>query len=138
MRNEEGYAVLDAFLIGLILMVPLVWMLTAASSLHRTALASTSAAREAGLMAARAVSASDAHGRARAAVSRALSERGVDPGRSRISLSWTPQRDGAVSIEVMVPVKLLAIPFVGRPVGPVIWVKARHVAHTDPYRSFDG
>lgn len=137
MRNEEGYAVMDAFLIGLILTVPLLWMLMVVSSLHRTALASTSAAREAGLVASRAAAAGDAHRGARAAISRSLSERGVDPDTSTMSLSWAPDRDAAVRVEIKIPVRVLTIPFLGRPVGPTIWVRANHVAHVDPYRSVD-
>ena len=138
MKDEGGYAALDAFLVGLLLIVPVTWMLIAAASLHRTALASTSAAREAGFLAARAVTASDAHDRARAAVARALSDQGVDPDTSRVSLSWAPDRDAGVRIEVKVPVRILTIPFVGRPAGPVIMVKASHAVHIDPYRSIDG
>ena len=137
MHDEEGHAVLDAFLVGLILMMPLMWMLIAASSLHRAAFASTSAAREAGLIAARSDSAADAHSRAQAAVARALSEQGVDPDVAKVSLYWAPERDAPVRIEVQVPVKVFAIPFVSRHVGPAILVKARHVAHADPYRSLD-
>lgn len=138
MNDEGGYAVLEAFLVGLILMVPLVWMLTVASTLHRTALASSSAAREAGLIAARAVTAAEADRKARAAVARALSEQGIDPDSSIVSLSWVSDRRATVGVEVEVPVRVLTIPFVGRPSGPMILVRASHVAHTDPYRSLDG
>ena len=138
MKDEAGYAVMDAFLVGLILMVPLIWMLIAASSLHRAALASASAVREAGLVASRAGTASDAHGRARAAVARALSEQRVDPDHSRVSLSWAPDRNAAVRAEVEIPVQVLTIPFLDRRIGPAILVKASHVVHRDPYRSLDG
>lgn len=137
MKDEGGYAVMEVFLVGLLLLVPLIWMLIAASSLHRTALASASAVREAGLVASRALTASDAQGRARAAVARALSERGVDPAGSRMSLAWATERDAAVNVELEIPVHVLVVPFVGRPMGPVVWVKARHLARIDPYRSLD-
>lgn len=137
MRNESGYAVMEAFLVGLVLMVPLTWLLLAASSLHRTALTSSSAVREAGLAASRSVSASDAHRQARTAIVRVLSERGIDPSNSEVSLSRVGGRDSTFRVHLQVPVPVLAVPFVGRPVGPVIWVKARYVGRGDPYRSLD-
>lgn len=139
MRGEHGYAVMESFLVGLILMVPSIWVLTAASSLHRAALASSSAVREAGLVASRAGGSSDTEAGARSAVARALSERGVDPDRSKVALFWAgePRRGAAVHVRVEIPVPVLTVPFVGRPVGPVVWVKARHVAQVDPYGSLD-
>lgn len=137
--NEKGYAVMEAVLVGLVLTVPLIWVLTAAASLHRSALASASAVREAGFAASRAGTASEATAHARSALGRALSERGVDPSRVRIDLSWRSSlgRAGAVQVRIETPVDVLRIPFVGRRLGPVIWIRARHLAHVEPYRSLE-
>lgn len=137
--NERGYALIEALLVGLILIVPLIWVLTAAASLHRSALASASAVREAGLAASRAATATEATTHARSALGRALSERGLDPSRARVQLSWRNPlgRAGAVEVKLETAVDVIRIPFVGRPMGPVIWVRARHVAHVEPYRSLE-
>lgn len=135
MSDERGYAAMEAFLVGLVLMVPLIWVSIAASSLHRTALASSSAVREAGIVASRAANAASAQREVGGAIARALLERGVNADGSRFFLSWAAGRSGPVHVELEVPVPILAVPFVGRPVGPAIWVKARHVAHREPYRS---
>lgn len=130
---------MEALLLGLVLIVPLIWVLTAAGSLHRSALASAAAVREAGLAASRAGTATEATAHARSALSRALSERGLDPARARVQLSWRNSlgRAGAVEVRLETPVDVITIPFVGRPTGPVIWVRARHVAHVEPYRSIE-
>lgn len=137
MRNEDGYAVLEAFLVGLVLLLPLMWLLSMGAELHRSALASASAVREGGLAASRAAAGSEAAAHARSAVGRAFAERGIDPGAARVTLSWrsVPARGAAIELEVKTPVRVLRVPFLRAAAGPAIWIRARHVSRVEPYRS---
>lgn len=137
MRNDEGYAVLEAFLLALVLLLPVIWLLTVSADVQRSALASASAVREAGLAASRAATPSDAHAHADSAARRALLERGVAPSAARISLSsdGAPGRDELIEVRVETPVHVLRVPFLRDAIGPAIWVRARHVARVEPYRS---
>lgn len=135
--REDGYALLEVVLLGLLLFVPTIWMLTVAGDLHRAALGSATAAREAGVAAARSDDAAAAHRAARAAGRRSLMERGVDPSASRITLSVGPALDRGSLIEVVVStrVPVFQAPLLGRVAGPSIELRARHLARIDRYRS---
>lgn len=137
MRTEDGYAVLEAFLLGVILLLPLIWLLTVSGDVQRSALASASAVREAGLAVSRASAPAEARQHADSAVRRALSEQGLKGRAATVSLSWDGERGRGDLIEVRVemPVRVLRVPFLRQAVGPAIWVKARHVARVEPYRS---
>ncbi len=129
-------ALVETLLLGLLLLMPLIWGLSVLSELHRAALATTAAAREAGFDAARATSASDAQRRIDAAVARAFADHGLDPSEG--SVEWTSpgfDRGGEVEIRVSYATPVLQAPFLGSVSGPSISVAARHVARVDPYRS---
>ena len=118
-------------------MVPLMWGLGVLADLHRSALAATAAAREAGQDAARASSLEAADGAIDLAVALALRDQGldVDYARVRWSSSSELERGGIVEVEVAYPVTVAQALFLGRVAGPSIWVTARHVARIEPYGS---
>jgi hypothetical protein len=124
-------------LLGMLLLVPLIWALGVLADLHRGALATAAAAREAGFQAATASSETTAAAAVEAAVARALSDGGIDPRRARASWAAVPrlERGAVVEVEVSYPVTVLQAPFLGRVAGPSIWVTSRHLARIDPYRS---
>ena len=136
-RREDGHAVVETILLGLLLLVPLIWVLGVLADVHRTALAATAAVREAGFEAARAA---DRSGAARAvdrAVTQAFTNQGLDPrqARVRVSAGGRLERGTAIEVEVSYPVTVAQAPLLGRVAGPSIWIRARHVARVDPYRS---
>jgi hypothetical protein len=139
-KGESGQAVVEALLIGMLLLVPLIWTLGVLADLHRSALAATAAAREAGFDAARSATLAAADTAVTEAVERALADQGLDPGQARVR--WDAgrllRRGGAVEIEVSYPVTVLQAPLLGRVTGPSVWVRAQHVARVDPYRSLGG
>lgn len=137
MRNDSGYAALEAFLLGLVLLLPAMWLLSVSADVHRSALASAAAVREAGLAASRAASAADAGRHAGSAARRALAEGGLRPSAASVSLSSPSAlgRGGLVEVRIEMPVPVLRVPFIRHAVGPAIWVRARHVARVEPYRS---
>ena len=136
-QPERGSALLETVLLGLILLMPVIWAVGVLADLHRGALASTAAAREAGFDAARASSAADARRAVDVAVARAFRDHGLDPADA--SIEWSAPSDlnrgGQVEVRISYSVPVAQAPFIGRVGGPSINVRARHVARIDPYRS---
>jgi Na+-transporting methylmalonyl-CoA/oxaloacetate decarboxylase gamma subunit len=133
--NERGMAMVETLLLGLLLLVPLIWTLGVLSDLHRAALATTTAAREAGFDAARAATHGEAQARIDDAVAAALADHGVDPGRARVEWTSDLSRGGEVELRVSYDVPVLQAPFLGSVGGPAVTVSASHVARVDRYRS---
>ena len=135
-RNERGQALIETILLGLVFMAPLLWGLGVLADLHRTALAATSAAREAGFEAARSVSLTGARKNAERAIAQAFMDHDLDPAHARVKWSFTRlQRGAPIQVIVSYPTTVLQAPFIGRVAGPSIWVHAKTVARIDPYRS---
>lgn len=134
MRAERGQALIEVVLLGLLLLVPLLWLLTTLSEVHRGALAASAAAREAGADAVRAAAEGDVAGAVQAAVARAFADHRIDPGRARVRWGGRLDRGGVIEVVVSYPVEVLPLPLFGD-LGASVWVNARHVARVDPYRS---
>jgi hypothetical protein len=136
-ESESGQAVVEALLLGMLMLVPLIWTLGVLADLHRSALAATAAAREAGFDAARSATLAAADAAVAEAVERALADQGLDPREARVrwDAGSSLRRGGAVEVEVAYPVTVVQAPLLGRVSGPSVWVRARHVARVDPYRS---
>ena len=136
-RNDRGIAVVETLLLGLLLLVPLIWVLGVLADLHRGALAAAAGVREAGFDAARSTTFANADRAIDAAVRRAFLDQGLDA--SRVKVQWTAAaglaRGGTVEVEVSYPVTVLQAPLLGKVAGPSVWVEARHVARIDLYRS---
>ncbi len=136
MGDERGQALIETLLVGLVLIVPLVWVLSALADLHSGALAATAAAREAGFEAARSGSLTTAQASADAAADQAFADQGLSPERAEVRLSASRlERGGVVEVEVAYPVAVMRIPLLEAASQPVVWINARHVARVDPYRS---
>lgn len=133
--NERGSALVETLLLGVLLLVPLIWALGVLSELHRAALATTTAAREAGFDAARTTTPGEAQARIDAAVTAALIDHGVDPSGARVEWTSDLERGGRVELRVSYDVPVLQAPLLGSVTGPSISVSASHVARVDPYRS---
>ena len=137
MRSESGQALTETLLLGLLLFVPLIWALGVLGDLHRTALATTAAVRDAGVVAAGASSAGDAEVAIDAAVARALNDHGLTTRVAELRWGAVPsfERGARVEISVRYPVTIVQAPLLGRVAGPSIWVDARHVARLHPFIS---
>lgn len=136
--SERGSALIEAILLGLVLIVPVMWMLGLLSEVHRGSLAATAAVREAGVEAARAGSLQEASEAVTSAVQHAFGDHGLDASAAEIRWTSDLDRDGAVEVVIEYPVPALSIPFVGDVGGPQVWVRARHAASVDPFGSRDG
>lgn len=131
--DERGMALVEAILLGLVLMVPLLWLLGFLDHVHRAALGATAAARSAGFEVAASADPEAAH--LEQVVALALKDQGLATEQAQIDVRMSDDGDrGAlVQVEVRYAVPMLDIPSVGR--FPSLWVTARHDAVIDPYRS---
>jgi Flp pilus assembly protein TadG len=113
---DRGSASLEFLTAGLILLVPLVYLILSLSQLQAGALAVEGAAREAARVYVQAASPDDARDSATRAVEFALSDYGVDPATATVSVECAPDpssclvRRGFVSVSVRVTVDLPLAP----------------------------
>jgi hypothetical protein len=135
MNRASGQAMIETILLGLLMLVPLVWLLGVLADVHRTSLAATAAVRAAGFEASRSATAPEAELAVDEAVARAFVDHGLEPSDAVIDWSGSLGRGDRVEIEVGYPVPVAQAPLLGRVGGPSMWVRARHVARVDPYRS---
>jgi hypothetical protein len=135
MTRESGQAIIETILLGLLLLAPLVWMLGVLADVHRTSLAATAAVRAAGFEAARSATAPDAVVAVDEAVARVFVDHGLDPADVVVDWRSNLGRGERVEIEIGYPVPVAQAPLLGRIGGPSLWVRARHIARVDPYRS---
>jgi hypothetical protein len=126
---------IETILLGLLLLAPLVWMLGVLADVHRTSLAATAAVRAAGFEATRSATAPDAMVAVDEAVARAFVDHGLDPADVVVDWRSNLGRGERVEIEIGYPVPVTQAPLLGRIGGPSLWVRARHIARVDPYRS---
>ncbi len=136
-KGERGTALVETILLSLILLVPLLWALGVLADVHRGALATTAAAREGAMAAARANSFSEAVKDVERSVAYAFADHGLDLDSARIKSSIPRQRvrGSLIELEVAYPVAVLQAPFLGRVAGPSVVIRAVNVVRIDPYRS---
>lgn len=135
--DERGHALMEALFIGLVLFVPIMWLLSVSSELHGAALGTSSAAREAGFEAARSSDAIAATRGVASAVNVTIASHGLDP--SQVDVKWSPvagwRRGGLVEVVVSYRVHVFQLPLLGSVSEPEVVVAARHVTAIDKYRS---
>ena len=135
--EERGHALIEALFIGLVLLVPLIWLLSVSSELHGAALGTSSAAREAGFEATRSLDPITADRRIASVINETIAAHGLDP--SRVEVTWAPaegwRRGGFIEVVVSYRVSVFQMPLLGSVSEPDIVVSGRHVTAIDRYRS---
>ena len=135
-HGEEGVALVEGIVLIVVLLVPVIWLVGAISQVHRAALATTAAAKEAAVSAARSGSAVTGVRAAHASAARSFSDQGLSASPMRMELSGVSgfARGTEISVRVAYPVKVLSLPFSG---DARVWVRAVHTTEIDLYRSRD-
>jgi hypothetical protein len=136
-QRENGQALVESILLGLVLLVPLVWMLMVLADVHRAALASTSAVREAGFDATRATDNHAADRAVHTAIQLALDNHGLQAEDAVVQWSAPDglSRGATIEVRLAYPVPVIRIPLLGNAGGPAIWVRSVHRARIDPFSS---
>ncbi|MDQ1609537.1 MAG: hypothetical protein QOE16_2269 [Microbacteriaceae bacterium] len=115
-HDEGGSASLEFITIGLVMLVPLVYLVLAVASIQAGALATEGAARQAARVYVQAPSESEAAARAGRAIEFALADYGLDVSDAQVRVSCAPNpaacltRRGTVTVTVLVRAALPLVP----------------------------
>lgn len=137
--REEGSAVVEFVFLGVLMLIPLIYLVMTMSRLQAGAYAATTSAREAGRAYVTATSADRADPRARAAARIAYEDQGFGPAETSLELhcDGAPclRPEGRIEIRSTVTVPLPLVPAFARRVVPLeVPVSASHVAVVDRFR----
>jgi len=137
-RNEEGSAIIEFVFLGVLMLVPLIYLVMTLGRIQAGSYAVTTASREAGRAFVTAQSGEDAAARARAASEVAFGDQGFDgTGTMEIACSASPclTPQGRVETTARVVVPLPLIPGFARDVVPLqIPLTASHLSTVDRFR----
>lgn len=137
-RGEEGSAVIEFIFLGVLMLVPLIYLVMTLGRIQAGSYAVTTAAREAGRAFVTAPSGDDASARAHAASNVAFVDQGFDGmGTLEIACSTSPclTPDARIETTARVTVPLLLIPGFARDVVPLeIPLTASHLSTVDRFR----
>lgn len=138
-RGEDGSAIIEFVVLGVLLLVPLVYLVMSVGRVQAGSYAVSTAAREAGRAFVTAQSGEDAAGRAHAAARIAFADQGFGGlGDLEIACSSTPclTPDSRVETTARVTVQLPLIPAFARDVVPLeIPLTASHLSIVDRFRT---
>lgn len=142
-RDERGSALVELSWLGILLLVPMLWIVLSVFEVQRGAFAVTSAARSAGR--AYALAPNDAVGRARAeaAVRRALDDQGLDGAGFTLRVSCSPfpanchSGTSVVTVRVDTQVQIPLLPEVLGGDAPSFALDASHAVPVGQYQEVD-
>jgi Flp pilus assembly protein TadG len=135
--REQGSAVVEFAVLGIVLLGVLVEVIVMFGTLQRATLATSAAAREVGRAVVFADSLDDAASRSAIVMDQAAANHGVAPESLDASVDGELVRGSRLRVTVATEVPLVRIPFIG-PVWPSLSVpvESTHVVQVDRYRSF--
>lgn len=142
-RDETGSALVELVWLGLLLLVPMLWIVMSVFEVQRGAYAVSSAARAAGR--AYALAPTDALGRARAeTVARlAMVDQGIDEPRFTLRVSCTPyptdchSGTSVITVRINAGVQLPVLPAVLGGKAPSFALDASHTVPIGQYQEVD-
>ena len=138
MTDDRGSAVVEFTYLGVLLLIPLVYVLLTVFTVQKAAFGVTEAARAAGRAYTTASSPDAANERAMQATRLALTDQGLDPDvRPRLACETTPCLSPGAAVTVTVTYDV-PLPLLGNVFGVVpasIPVTGRHVAVVDRFRA---
>ncbi len=114
--SDEGSSSLEFITGGLLLLVPMIYLVLAVSAIQGAALSIEGAARQAARVYVQAPNESEAMARAQRAVDFGLNDHGIEPGEATVALTCEPapasclQRLGLVTMRVSVSIALPLVP----------------------------
>ncbi len=137
-RGEEGTAIIEFIFLGVLMLVPLIYLVMTLARIQAGSYAVTTAAREAGRAYVTTATGQDANGRANAAAGIAFADQGFSGmGSLEVSCSTSPclTPDARIETTARVTVPLPLIPAFARDVVPLeIPLSASHLSTVDRFR----
>jgi Flp pilus assembly protein TadG len=137
--TQEGSAIIEFVFLGVLMLVPIVYLIVALGRIQAGALAVEQGAREAGRAFVTAPDESTAGARARAAATLAYQDQGfTPPGRDQLSIVCTASPclspNGRVTVKGSISVVLPGVPrFLARLVPVQVTLSATHVATVNQF-----
>lgn len=135
--TEEGRAILEFIFLGILLLLPLTYLVLTAARLQAASFSASLAGREAGRAFVTARSDDEGFGRARAAASLAFTDFAFDRGAEvAVSCDGSPclRPDGAVTATATITVALPLVPdFIAAHVPASVTISSTHVASVDRF-----
>jgi hypothetical protein len=116
LREDQGSSSLEFITVGMIMLIPLVYLVLTMSAIQGGALATEGAARQAARVFVQAESISEAEGSAERAIEFALNNYGIDPTDASVEILCTPDpadcltRHGYVTVNIAVVIDLPLAP----------------------------
>lgn len=138
-HDETGSAIVEFVWLGLILMVPIVYILLAVFDLQRASYGVSAASRAAGRAFVLAPDQGSGYARAQRAAEVALKDQGIEPGGVAVRISCTPDPERCLSPGAVISVAVRTsqpLPFIPSALGgsrPAVTVNG---THTEPYGTF--
>lgn len=142
-RDERGSALVELSWLGILLLVPMLWIVLSVFEVQRGAFAVSSAARSAGRTFALAPDDAVGQARAEAAVRRALDDQGLDevPFTIRVTCSPIPadchSGTSMVTVRVSTQVEIPLLPEVLGGDAPSVALDATHTVPVGQYQEVD-
>jgi len=139
-RDESGTALIEFIWLGLLLLVPLVYIMWSVFDAQRGAFAASSASRAAGRAFVLAPDQETAKDRAEAAVDIALIDQGVDPDDADVIITCEPRQGqcltsgSVITVEVVVQQPLPLVPSALGSSAPSVRLTSTHVEPYGTYR----
>jgi Flp pilus assembly protein TadG len=139
-RDESGTALIEFIWLGLLLLVPLVYIMLSVFDAQRGAFAASSASRAAGRAYVLAPDQETAEDRAKEAYRISLEDQGVDPGNADIDITCEPRPDdcltsgSVITVEVVVQQPLPLVPSALGDSTPSVRLTSTHVEPYGTYR----
>lgn len=138
LQSEDGSAIVEFIFLGVLMLIPLIYLVMALGRVQAGSYAVATAAREAGRAFVTAEQGDDAAGRARAAANIAFADQGfAGQGNLDITCSTSPclTPDARIETTARVTVPLPLIPAFARDVVPLeIPLSASHLSTVDRFR----
>ncbi len=135
--RDEGRAILEFIFLGILLLIPLTYLVLTAARLQAASFSASLAGREAGRAFVTAPSDSEGYARARAAAALAFSDFSFDSGAQvSVSCDGTPclRPDGSVTSTASIEVQLPLVPdFIAAHVPASVTISSTHVASVDRF-----
>lgn len=143
-RDDRGTAIVELVWLGVLLLVPLVWIVLSLFEVQRSAFAATAAARSAGR--AFALAPTDAAGEvaARKAAQQALADQGIEGVGITVRVTCTPYPDqchdgtSVITVRVETSVELPLVPELLGGARPAVAVDATHTVPIGQYQEVTG
>lgn len=136
-NRDEGRAIIEFIFLGLLLLLPLVYLVLTAARLQAAAFSASLAGREAGRAFVTAASDGDARGRAQAAAALAFEDFAFSTGASlALTCDGSPclRPEGAVTSTATIVVELPLIPdFISARLPSTVTISSSHVATVDRF-----